>query len=191
MTQKTAKASKIEALKALTPASEQVKTTLKIFAHLALRDVLWNHYKIILKRVTTQKQYFDSDGNVFEARFNDKFFAENTYTLQGVDLYGKPEYNGSQADLYHNEMDRQTKDFGMIHGVNTICVIDEKIRSLQNELLAQMMPITDINPIDVYGDARKQLIEITMKMLGPLVGQIDQLTVEANKRKVYDEFLTK
>lgn len=193
-TKEAVKANKLAELKQFTATQNNIVLTAELIAHMAIKDVLWIAYKQAVKDSIEEGNYkFDDRGgnDPFVLTFNDKFYSDNTYRMQGVGLYGKDEYNGSDADKHNNDMNKRTRDKGMVHAENTMCIIDTKIRELERNLVKSIEHITSIDIDMLYGEKREKLIQLTLQLMVPCAAKMNKADRTKIEKSVYSNFLNK
>jgi hypothetical protein len=208
-TKEAVKANKIKELKQFSATQDNIILTAKLMAHMALQDVLYDAYIKICAKVVEDGNYkFDQkfyEGKYGEMRDekehpsdrkfiyrpNKKYFTDNAYHMAGVGTYRTEAYNTSDASKYSEEVHKRTQDSGMIEGQNTICMINYKIIQLERELMHAMQPITQIDPSSIYGDKREKLIDLSLKIMGNSVANMNKAERTKIEKEVYNNYLSK
>jgi hypothetical protein len=138
--------------------------------------------KLAEKDPSIRKQY-PEDRN-FILRFHDYRgeLMDNTHDMDGVGLYGKDEYHGSDADIFEIAVDVASKEIGCVHGADFSCVISEELRKARHGLIQAMEPITqiDIDKATMNMNNYHKLIELSLKLLAP---HVDKMNADEREKR--------
>jgi hypothetical protein len=109
------------------------------------------------------------------------------------DKYFEPLEPGNDAARYYSELDRLTKDAGLINGQNAVCIAENKQREAEHALVDSISDIMGgLKAMDIIEKSfsnYKKVVELTLRMCAAFT-DIKSPEVQKRMNEVYKEHIT-
>lgn len=95
---------------------------------------------------------------------------KDIFLMQGIEEYGTPAYEGSDAQLYYQILRNIALEHGFIHGENALCRADNDVADAERALLEGTQNIHGV-PMEKFAILKnwKEMIGILSKMFASVV----------------------
>lgn len=162
------------------PTPEQITACTKLVIAMAFEQIATQAFNEIEAEVLKERnyhyddKYFNPENAKFRGRLefpDDRIITDSSGTchMAGLDELNTDQYTGTDADIFYKEIRKKALNKGFVNGENFSCILENNRHKFENAFIALTDNIHHLKDANLYGENRKQLLNLTLNLFVPLI----------------------